>query len=278
MNRRHFSLACLGLAAAASAGVAPALAAAPKGTPSPAKREAGKPHIAFLLFDGITAQDMIGPATALGASGRFTMDYVWRDRNPVRAESRSPAELHIVPTATFAETDSADILCVPGTSNVFAQLRQPDILDWVARVGATATWVTSVCTGSFILGAAGLLGGYKATSHWTLVDELAAFGAIPTRERVVADRNRLTGAGVTSGIDFGLTLLAKLCGDDAAKTVQLTLEYDPEPPFACGSPKSAPAELTAKAKAGYLAYLEQVAPDARQLLDAASKRLGVKGL
>ena len=273
MNRRHFSLACLGLAAAASVGVAPAAA-----TPKSAERESGKPHIAFLLFDGLTAQDMIGPATVLGASGQFTMDYVWRDTNPVRAESRSPAELHIVPTATFAETDSADILCVPGTSNVFAQLRQPDILDWVARVGATATWVTSVCTGSFILGAAGLLQGYKATSHWTLVDELAAFGAIPTRERVVADRNRLTGAGVTSGIDFGLTLLAKLCGDDAAKTVQLTLEYDPEPPFACGSPKSAPAELTAKAKAGYLAYLEQVAPDARQLLDAASKRLGVKGL
>jgi len=276
MNRRHFSLACLGLAAAASAGAAPAMAAHPTGASRPAEREAGKPHIAFLLFDGITAQDMIGPATVLGASGRFTMDYVWRDRNPVRAESRSPAELHIVPTATFAETASADILCVPGTSNVFAQLRQPDILDWVAGIGAKAQWVTSVCTGSFILGAAGLLGGYKATSHWTLVDELAAFGAIPTRERVVADRNRLTGAGVTSGIDFGLTLLAKLCGEEAAKAIQLTLEYDPEPPFACGSPKSAPAELTAKTKAGYMAYLEQVAPDARQLLEAASKRLGVK--
>lgn len=166
--------------------------------------------------------------------------------------------------------------CVPGTSNVFAQLRQPDILDWVARVGAKADWVTSVCTGSFILGAAGLLGGYKATSHWTLVDELAAFGAIPTRERVVADRNRLTGAGVTSGIDFGLALLARLCGDDVAKTIQLTLEYDPEPPFRLRLAQIGPGRTDGQGQ-GRLSGLSGAGRARRSPApEAASKRLGVK--
>lgn len=278
MNRRNFSLTCLGALAAAGAagvGIMPAAAAPSNDKPNSAAREPGKRHIAFVLFEGLTAQDMIGPATVLTASGQFTVDYVWRDRNPVFAESRAGARLGLLPTATFADLQAADILCVPGTSNPYAQIRQQDMVEWVARIGEKASWVTSVCTGSFILGAAGLLKGYKATSHWASIDQLAFFGAIPTHERVVHDRNRVTGAGVTSGLDFGLSLLAKLCGDEIAKTTQLTLEYDPAPPFACGSPRSAPLDMVDQVRSGYQASLAKSAPYARESLEAAAKRLDV---
>lgn len=277
MTRREFTLSCLGALAAstlAAGGVFPNRAVAQEAeklkesTPSP-----DKTRVAFLLFEGMTALDMVGPATVFGGPD-FIVDYVWRDKNPVYSELPS-GRMGLLPTATFAEIRKVDILCVPGTSNPYVQITQPDIVEWVAQVGETASWVTSVCTGSLILGAAGLLKGYKATSHWTMIDDLAYFGAIPTHERVVRDRNRMTGAGITSGIDFGLTLFAALYGESAAKEKQLTMEYDPAPPFKGGSPKSAPPEMISEARQGFAAYMQQAAPGARQSLEEAARRLGV---
>lgn len=286
MTRREFTASCLAAAAGlagtslAGAGLLPGAAVAGENT-APARGaataesgETRKPRIAFLLFEGMTALDLIGPA-ALLANARFSVDYVWRDMNPVYAETTSDKRLGLVPTATFADVDEADVLCVPGTSNPYAQLAREDMLDWVARVGRKATWVTSVCTGSFILGAAGLLRGYKATTHWTVLDQLAYFGAEPVQERVVRDRNRVTGAGVTSGIDFGLTLLALLCGEAFARTQQLMLEYDPAPPFDSGSPTSADPKLADEAKKRYLDDLQRREPGAQKRLEETAKRLGV---
>lgn len=275
MNRRDFTTTCLGTVAAASLGL---IAGADEARTEPATREAtpraGKLHISFLLYEGMTALDMIGPAEVLAVQ-EFSVDFVARDRNPVLAESRSGNRLGLLPTATFSDIGATDVLCVPGTSNPYAQMARPDMIEWVAHAGGGATWVTSVCTGSFILGAAGLLRGYRATSHWSLVDQLAHFGATPVRHRVVHDRNRVTGAGVTSGIDFGLVLLSLLCGETAARARQLILEYDPKPPFNSGSPVAADRQLVHDANANYAEYLRHVAPDAQRLLEQSAQRLGI---
>lgn len=232
------------------------------------------PHISFVLYDGMTALDLIGPAEVL-AGAQFRVDYVWRSKDPVRAESQADKELRLLPTATFADISETDILCVPGTSDPYKQMLQKDMLEWLAAVGRNATWVTSVCTGSFLLGAAGLLKGYRATTHWTLLDQLSYFGAIPENARVVHDRNRVTGAGVTSGIDFGLTLLSLIAGQEAAAAKQLVLEYDPAPPFSSGSPAVASPELTASVKAQYTAHIKEKMPYAQTCLEDAALRLGV---
>ncbi len=275
MNRREFTLSCLGalaVAGASGAGLLPDSAAAQQAQPQPAPARTGEtPHIAFLLFDGMTALDMIGPATVLANSG-FTVDYVWRNADPVYAETTSDKRLGLLPTATFGDVGAADILCVPGTSNPYAQIVQPDIIEWVAHVGQRATWVTSVCTGSFLLGAAGLLKGYRATAHWTMVDELAYFGATPVRERVVRDRNRVIGAGVSSGIDFGLVLLALIHGEQTARMWQLIMEYDPHPPFDSGSPHTADQKLVEAVRSNSSGNR---VPYARKSLEDAAKRLGV---
>jgi transcriptional regulator GlxA family with amidase domain len=223
----------------------------------------------------MTALDLIGPAEVLAGQG-FSVDYVSKDTKPVYAESRSNRRLGLVPTATFSDINTTDIICVPGTSNPYIQIKKNDMVDWVSQVGKNAQWVTSVCTGSFILGAAGLLKGYKATSHWALAQELSFFGASPILERVVHDRNRVTGAGVTSGIDFGLVLLSLLLGEKAAKAKQLILEYDPHPPFNSGSPKTADPELVLTVQKQYQHYLKQVAPDSAALLRKKATQLGVK--
>lgn len=275
MTRRDFTLAGLGaLAAAAAMGSTHGRAATPEPVGQKADRDGQNTlRVAFLLFEGLTALDMVGPATVFGGPS-FAVDYVWRDKKPVYSEAAS-GRMGIMPTATFDEVASTDILCVPGTSNPYAQIVQKDLVDWVALVGQKARWVTSVCTGSFILGAAGLLKGYRATAHWTMVDELAYFGAVPVHERVVVDRNRVTGAGVTSGIDFGLSLLTLLRGENEARAKQLTLEYDPAPPFTGGSPKSADPAMVKAARAGFAEHMKKTAPYARQSLEDAAKRLEV---
>ncbi|QWL09750.1 DJ-1/PfpI family protein [Shewanella algae] len=287
MNRRDFTLSCLGtLAAASLGGVAPqALAAGasgqrPAANSLPAGTKAstsGKPHIAFVLYEGMTALDLIGPAEVL-AGEQFDVDFVWYDKEVVYAESRANKRLGLMPTATFAEIEQTNILCVPGTSNPYKQLERTEMIDWVARVGAKADWVTSVCTGSFILGAAGLLKGYKATSHWGVLQDLRYFGAEPVVDRVVHDRNRVTGAGVTSGIDFGLLLLSLLTDEQTARGKQLVLEYDPQPPFNSGSPKLASPALLEAVRGGYMDYLQAVAPNSRSQLQALASNLGIKHL
>ncbi|UUL81861.1 DJ-1/PfpI family protein [Sphingomonas qomolangmaensis] len=210
-------------------------------------------HIAFLLYDDVTQLDLTGPAQVLSRLGNATIDLVAATRDPVATDSGSP--LH--PTATFAEVPRADILCVPGGFGTTAAMEDAATLDWVRSVGTEATWVTSVCTGSLLLAAAGLLDGRRAACHWATREHLALFGAIPVAERVVFDGNRVTGGGVTAGIDFALALMAAIRGEDHARFVQLSLEYDPAPPFESGSPERASPETVAR----YRAMVAQRAPD-----------------
>jgi cyclohexyl-isocyanide hydratase len=222
--------------------------------------------VAFLLFPNVTQLDLTGPAQVLSRLGNVQLDLVWKDRTPVTTD----AGFAIVPTATFADVPRADILCIPGGMGVTEVIADDAAMAWVRGVGAEARWVTSVCTGSLILGAAGLLDGYRATTHWSWRDYLAMFGAEMVPERVVVDRNRVTGGGVTAGIDFALTLTAEVRSPAFAKAVQLSLEYDPAPPFDAGSPEKAGPELVAT----YQRRVAQLAPDREEKFRTAAARLG----
>jgi cyclohexyl-isocyanide hydratase len=222
--------------------------------------------VAFLLFPNVTQLDLTGPAQVLSRLGNVTLDLVWKNRNPVLTD----AGFAIVPTATFAEVPRADILCVPGGMGVTEVIADDQAMAWVRSAGGEARWVTSVCTGSLILGAAGLLKGYRAATHWSWRDYLAMFGAEMVPERVVVDRNRVTGGGVTAGIDFALTLMAEVRSPEFAKAVQLSLEYDPAPPFDAGSPEKAGSDLVAT----YQRRMAQLAPDREEKFRAAAARLG----
>ncbi|MEG3143202.1 DJ-1/PfpI family protein [Sphingomonas sp. RT2P30] len=223
-------------------------------------------RIAFLLFPGLTQLDLTGPAQFLSRMPGATMDLVWKDRQPVPTD----AGFAIVPTATFDAVEAADILCIPGGIGVSDVMDDAVAMAWVRRIGADAAWVTSVCTGSLILGAAGLLKGYRATTHWAWHHHLALFGAEPVKARTVVDRNRVTGGGVTAGIDFALTLIAAASGEGVARTLQLGLEYDPQPPFAGGTPDKAGAEIVA----AYHAAVAGIMPQREAALVAAAARLG----
>ena len=166
------------------------------------------------------------------------MHMIWKTLDPVPTD----AGFSIVPTTTVADCPKLDVICVPGGGGQVALMTDEETLDFLRKQAATARYVTSVCTGSLVLGAAGLLKGYKSACHWAWRDMLPAFGAIPVAERVVRDRNRISGGGVTAGIDFGLTVAAELAGDEVAKSIQLVLEYDPQPPFDSGSPEKAGVE------------------------------------
>jgi len=226
-------------------------------------------HLAFLLFPGVTQLDLTGPVQFLSRLPGARVDLVWENRDPVPTD----AGFSILPSATFAEVPRADLLCVPGGMGVAAVIDHPPALDWVRAVGAEAQWVTSVCTGALILGAAGLLQGYKATTHWAWHDLLALFGAEPVHARHVIDGNRATGGGVTAGIDFALALIARIAGEDHARLVQLSLEYDPAPPFDAGSPAKAGAALVQ----AYEDRATRLAPGRRDALIAAAERLGFSG-
>ena len=195
--------------------------------------------VAFLIYPDVTQLDFTGPAQFLSRLGKARLDYVWKSLDPVATD----AGFSVVPTATFDDVKAADILCVPGGISCVEVMEDEEALAWVRGVGATAQWVTSVCTGSLILGAAGLLDGYRAACHWAWRDHLRLFGAESVAERVVFDRNRVTGGGVTAGIDFALALTAAVRGEAHARLVQLALEYDPAPPFDSGSPERAGEEL-----------------------------------
>ena len=202
-------------------------------------------HIGILIFPAVTQLDATGPAQVLARTPGATLHMIWKTRDPVKTD----AGFSIVPTTTFADCPQLDVICIPGGAGQIDLMNDAETLAFVAAQGAKARYVTSVCTGSLVLGAAGLLNGYKSACHWASRDLLAAFGAIPVAERVVRDRNRVSGGGVTAGIDFGLTLLAELAGDEVAQSVQLGLEYDPQPPFQSGSPEKAGAERTARVRA-----------------------------
>lgn len=200
--------------------------------------------IGMVLYPGMFLQDLVGPLAVFESLMNREIHLLWKDKNLVGNEGpNQTALIPVRPTTTFAECPAKlDVLFVPGgVPGTLTMMEDPEVLKFLSRTGATARYVTSVCTGSLVLGAAGLLKGYKATSHWATHDVLGELGAIPTKGRVVVDRNRITGGGVTAGIDFGLTLAALLRSEDYAKAIQLYLEYDPAPPFDSGSPEKAPA-------------------------------------
>lgn len=188
--------------------------------------------IAFLLFPNVTQLDLTGPAQVLSSLGNSKIELVWKTREPVKTD----AGFSILPTATLDDIDRADILCIPGGFGTVEVMQDERLLDWIRTISQSASWITSVCTGSLVLGAAGLLKGYKATTHWASMEQLHFFGAKPVKERVVIDRNRITGGGVTSGIDFALILAEKIRGTDHSKLIQLGIEYDPAPKYDAGSP------------------------------------------
>jgi cyclohexyl-isocyanide hydratase len=223
--------------------------------------------LAFLLYPNLTQLDFSGPAQFLSRLGNVKLDLVWKSRDPVPTD----AGFAIVPTATFEEIEGVDILCVPGGISCVDVMEDAEALAWVRRVGDEAKWVTSVCTGSLILGAAGLLEGYRATCHWAWRDHLRKFGAEPVAERVVFDRNRVTGGGVTAGIDFALALTAAVRGEDHARLIQLALEYDPAPPFDSGSPERASPELLAI----YRHRMAKLAPGQEERIAAVAASFGV---
>ncbi|OYY76649.1 MAG: thiamine biosynthesis protein ThiJ [Sphingomonas sp. 28-62-20] len=220
-------------------------------------------HIAFLLFPDVTQLDLTGPAQVLSRLGNVTIDLVAGNRDPVMTD----AGFALLPTASFADARACDILCVPGGFGTADAVEDAATLDWVRQAASGAAWITSVCTGSLILGAAGLLQGYRATTHWASHHMLARFGAIPVQERIVFDRNRVTGGGVTAGIDFALALTAAIRGEDHARLVQLSLEYDPAPPFAAGSPTGAGSEILARYQA--ITKGRRTNSDQRMAADAA---------
>jgi cyclohexyl-isocyanide hydratase len=195
----------------------------------------------FLLFPRLTQLDLTGPYQVLASLPGAETHLIWKTREPVVAEHG----LAIVPTATFADCPPLDLICVPGGVGVNAILGDRETLAFLRRMAAGARYVTSVCTGALALGAAGLLRGKRATTHWMSLDMLRAFGAEPVAARVVVDGNLITGGGVTAGIDFGLTVAAEIAGKRVAEAIQLGIEYDPQPPFDAGSPARADADLVA---------------------------------
>ena len=198
-------------------------------------------NLGMLLFPGLTQLDLTGPFEIFHRIPGATVHLVWKDTQPVRADSG----LQLVPTTTLAACPPLDVVMIPGGFGQIPLMEDPEILGWLRTQAASAKYLTAVCTGSLLLGGAGLLDGYRATTHWAFTDLLADYGAVYTPGRVVVDRDRITGGGVTAGIDFGLTLAAKLAGDEVAKAIQLGLEYNPAPPFACGHPDLADPALVA---------------------------------
>ncbi|MEO3974675.1 DJ-1/PfpI family protein [Streptomyces sp. CAU 1734] len=197
---------------------------------------------AILLFDRFTSLDAVGPYELLGRLPGAETVFVAEETGPVRGDQGSIA---IVADRTIAEVPRPDIILVPGGPGSRRAMENPAILEWLRAADAGSTWTTSVCTGSLVLAAAGLLTGRRATSHWLTLKELPALGAEPTGERVVFDGKYVTAAGVSAGIDMALHLLGRIGGDELAQTVQLLTEYDPQPPYDAGSPEKAPAGVVA---------------------------------
>ncbi|MET8908966.1 DJ-1/PfpI family protein [Micromonospora sp. NPDC004551] len=203
-------------------------------------------QIAVLLFDRFTALDAVGPYEVLGRLPGARTVFVADRPGPVTTDMGT---LALTATAALDEVTSPDVLVVPGGPGQIARMTDARLLDWLCTVDATTTWTTSVCTGSLLLAAAGLLDGRRATSHWLALDQLPAFGAEPTEDRVVVDGKYVTAGGVSAGVDMALTLAGRIAGDAVAQAIQLGIEYDPRPPYRAGSPRTAPGPLVAALRA-----------------------------
>lgn len=225
-------------------------------------------RIGFLVFPRLTQLDMTGPHEVFARMPGSEIHLVWKSLEPIVAQGG----MSLIPTATLESCPQLDLICVPGGPGMNPLLNDEPVLDFIRRQAPGARYVTAVCTGALVLGAAGLLRGRRATTHWTAHEMLAAFGAIPVKERFVIDGNLITGGGVTAGIDFALKVAAELLGEDAAKTIQLSIEYDPKPPFDAGSPERAGEAIVARQRqAATKAQAEREAAVAR----AAQRLRGV---
>ena len=198
-------------------------------------------QIGLLIFPRMTQLDMTGPFEVFARIPNAKVHVLWKDTAPVVSD----VGLTMLPSMSFADCPLLDVICVPGGPGQIDLMEDAEVIDFVRRQGEQARYVTSVCTGALVLGAAGLLRGYKAATHWASMDNLDHFGATPVKTRVCIDRNRITGGGVTAGIDFGLTVASLLTDAKTAERIQLYMEYNPAPPFAAGSPDTAPAEVLA---------------------------------
>ncbi|MCK8659327.1 isonitrile hydratase [Pseudomonas umsongensis] len=201
-------------------------------------------QIGFLLFPQVQQLDLTGPYDVLASLPDVKVHLIWKDLMPVTASTG----LMLKPTVTFDDCPALDVICVPGGSGVGPLMEDEQTLAFIKTQAANARYVTSVCTGALVLGAAGLLKSKRATTHWAYHELLTPLGAIAVKDRVVRDGNLLTGGGITAGIDFALTLAAELFGQDTAELVQLQLEYAPAPPFQAGSPETAPNRVLEEAR------------------------------
>lgn len=201
--------------------------------------------IGLLLFPKVTQLDLTGPYEVFARAPGAKVHLIWKTLDPVASDRG----LAILPTTTFATCPHLDLICVPGGPGQVDLMDDDETLAFLRKVAGEVQLVTSVCTGSLVLGAAGLLQGYRATSHWSSLDQLPLLGAEPVQQRVVRDRNRITGAGVTSGIDFALNVVADLYGREVAEAIQFQMEYDPAPPFPSGSIAQVSPEFVAAARA-----------------------------
>lgn len=202
-------------------------------------------RIVCVLFPQVTQLDLTAPAQVFSRMPNTEVSFVWHDLNPVPTD----AGFSIVPTETFANSALGDVIFIPGGKGAFDLFDDDVALEFIRKQAKHAQYVTSVCTGSFALAAAGLLTGRRATSHWGSLHMLSEFGVIPTSKRVVRDGRIITGAGVSSGIDFALTLTSEIFGETVAKRIQLAIEYDPAPPFDAGSPSRPDADPAQVAQA-----------------------------
>ena len=221
--------------------------------------------VGMVLFPGLTQLDLTGAYEVLARMPDTRVHLVASTLDPVRSEWG----LTISPDTTFRDAPALDVLCVPGGWGVNGRLDDEELLDFLRARGEHARYVTSVCSGSLLLGAAGLLRGYRATTHWLSLDLLPLLGAEAVKQRVVRDRNRVTGAGVTAGIDFALALAAELFGPAAAQRIQLAIEYAPAPPFDSGSPDTAPDDIRESLRRDSRDALDR----RRVLVEAAARRL-----
>ncbi len=199
-------------------------------------------QIGIVVFPKVTQLDFTGPLQVFSSVPGATVHLIWKRIEPVATDTA----LTVMPTVSFADCPQCDVICVPGGAGTDDMVVDEEMLNFLRAQSKAAKYITSVCTGSLVLGAAGLLRGYKATTHWAAMGYLAPYGAEPVKTRVCVDRNRVSGGGVTAGIDFALTLVSILADRPTAEMIQLRLEYNPAPPFTSGSPDTAPPEVIAR--------------------------------
>jgi cyclohexyl-isocyanide hydratase len=213
--------------------------------PEEGKTSVAQFRIGLLAFPAMTQLDLTGPLQVFANLPGAEVRVLWKTLDPIQTHGG----LRLLPDTTLADCPKLDVICVPGGAGVLDLMEDPEVLDFIRVQAAEASFVGSICTGSLVLGAAGLLRGKKATTHWAWTDLLVPLGAIPTEGRVVRDGKFFTGGGVTAGIDFALTMVAELAGREAAESIQLGIEYAPAPPFDAGSPSTARPELVAAVRA-----------------------------